>query len=187
MRGDYKWRKAKSRLPYCENISTLKNQSWFPISKCYVVRSRTSKAFSSPKTTVTKLILQVALLAFPINGLLPNIVGRVCIKTKANRKQNANKFKFDFNLNSTHTESELWEKPQEYTIFDTSYVEIVPEWWPSGRASASQPVGRGSEPRPSHTQDFKNSTHCLLVWRSTHENGVGMLNSRSYQWTSPPP
>jgi len=26
--------------------------------------------------------------------------------------------------------------------------------WPSGRASASQPVGRGFEPQPSHTKDF---------------------------------
>ena len=53
-------------------------------------------------------------------------------------------------------------------------------------ASASQPVGRGFESRPSHTKDFKNGTHCLLVWRSTYENGVGKFNSRSYQWTSPP-
>ena len=29
-----------------------------------------------------------------------------------------------------------------------------PEWWPSGRASASQPLSRGFEPRPSHTKDF---------------------------------
>ena len=73
-----------------------------------------------------------------------------------------------------------------------SHVDILwsfscmPEWWPSGRSSASQPVGHGFEPRPSHTKDFKNDTHCLLVWRSTCENGVGKLNSLSYQWTSPP-
>ena len=54
------------------------------------------------------------------------------------------------------------------------------------RASASQPVGRGFEPRPSHTKDFTTGTHCLLVWRSVNEKGVGKLNTRSYQWTSPP-
>ena len=37
----------------------------------------------------------------------------------------------------------------------------------TGRASALQPVSCGFEPLPSHTKDFKNSTHCLLVWRST--------------------
>ena len=42
---------------------------------------------------------------------------------------------------------------------------MQPEWWPSGRASASQPVGRGFEPWSSHTKDFKNGTHCLL-WTS---------------------
>ena len=52
---------------------------------------------------------------------------------------------------------------------------------------SSRPVGRGFEPRPSHTNDFKHGTHCLLVWRSTDENGVGKLNSRSYHWTSPHP
>ena len=70
--------------------------------------------------------------------------------------------------------SDLW------VAFDS----IWPEWWPSGRASTSQPVasGRASasqpvvrkfEPRPSHTKDFKNGTHCLLTWRWTCENGVG--------------
>ena len=41
------------------------------------------------------------------------------------------------------------------------------------RASASQLVGRGFEPRLSHAKDFTNGAHCLLVWRSTYENGVG--------------
>ena len=52
-------------------------------------------------------------------------------------------------------------------------------------ASASQLEGRGFEPRPSHTKDFKNGTRCLLFWRSINEKGVGKLNTRSYQWTSP--
>ena len=47
------------------------------------------------------------------------------------------------------------------------FVSIVHGPDHSGRASALQPVGRGFEPRPSHTKDFKNGTHCLLVWRST--------------------
>ena len=54
------------------------------------------------------------------------------------------------------------------------------------RAFASQSEGRGFEPWPSHTKDFRNGTHCLLVWRSINEKGgVGKLNTRSYQWTSP--
>ena len=57
---------------------------------------------------------------------------------------------------------------------------------PVVRASASQSEGRGFEPRPSHTKDFKNGTHCFLVWPSINEKGVGKLNTRSYQWTSPP-
>ena len=57
---------------------------------------------------------------------------------------------------------------------------------PVVRASASESEGRGFEPRPSHTKDFKNGTHCFLVWRSIKEKGVGKLNMRSYQWTSPP-
>ena len=57
---------------------------------------------------------------------------------------------------------------------------------PVVRASASQSEGRGFEPQPSHTKDFKSGTHCLLVWRSMNEKGVGKLNKRSYQWISPP-
>ena len=56
---------------------------------------------------------------------------------------------------------------------------------PVVRASASQSEGHGFEPRPSHTKDFKNGTHCLLVWRSINEKGLGKLNTQSYQWTSP--
>ena len=36
---------------------------------------------------------------------------------------------------------------------------------PVVRASASESEGRGFEPRPSHTKDIKNGTHCFLVWR----------------------
>ena len=53
------------------------------------------------------------------------------------------------------------------------------------RASASRSGGRGFEPRPGHTKDFKNGTYCLLVRRSTFKNGEGKLNTRSYQWTNP--
>ena len=45
----------------------------------------------------------------------------------------------------------------------------------------------GLSPRPGCTKDFKNGTHRLLIWHLTYENGVGSLNSRSYQWKSPPP
>ena len=65
------------------------------------------------------------------------------------------------------------------------YYSHLPVLWLSGRASTLQMVGRGFEPRPSHTNDFKIGTHCLLVWRSTYENGVGNLSLRSYHWTSP--
>ena len=68
----------------------------------------------------------------------------------------------------------------------SSSIQFVPEWWPSGRASTSQPVGHGFKPWLNHTKHFKNGTYCLLAWSSTYENGVGKLKSRSYQWTSPP-
>ena len=51
---------------------------------------------------------------------------------------------------------------------------------PVVRASASQPEGRGLQPRPSHMKDFINGNHCLLVWRSMYENGVGKLHMWSY-------
>ena len=51
------------------------------------------------------------------------------------------------------------------SIYKSEYSNFV--MLPSGRASALQPVCRGFEPRPSHTKDFKNGTHCLLLWRST--------------------
>ena len=56
---------------------------------------------------------------------------------------------------------------------------------PVVRASASKPEGQGFEPWLSHTKDVKNGTHCLLVWCSTYETGMGKLNTGSYQWTSP--
>ena len=52
--------------------------------------------------------------------------------------------------------------------------------------SASQLVGCGFDPGPVIPKTLKNGTHCLLVWRSTYENGVEKLNLRSYQWASPP-
>ena len=80
-----------------------------------------------------------------------------------------------------------WEKDWVHFSVDRKWaIYNYPVRMPSGRAFTSQPVGREFEPRSSHTKDLKNGTHCLLVWRSTYENGVGKLNSRSYQWTSPP-
>ena len=53
-------------------------------------------------------------------------------------------------------------KPKEYIwmYFDALFLHKQ-EWWPSGRVSASKPVGRGFESWPSHTKDFKNGTHSL--------------------------
>ena len=53
------------------------------------------------------------------------------------------------------------------------------------KVSASQPGGHRFKPRSGHTKDFKNGTHCLLVWRLTCKNGMGKLNTRNYQRTSP--
>ena len=55
------------------------------------------------------------------------------------------------------------------------------------KASASQPRGHWFNPRPGYTKDLKNSTHCFLVWHLTFKNEVGKLNTRSYQWSTPPP
>ena len=56
------------------------------------------------------------------------------------------------------------------------FLYLVRAWYrsdgPVVRASASQPEGRWFESRPSYTKDFKNGTHCLLVWHSTHESGL---------------
>ena len=63
-------------------------------------------------------------------------------------------------------------------------------WWlmhpninPSGglvvRASASRLGGRGFEPRPGHTKDFKNGTYCFLVRCSAFKNGEWKLNTHS--------
>ena len=38
----------------------------------------------------------------------------------------------------------------------------------SGRASASQPVGRRFDPRPSHTKDFKNDFDFFLILSRVH-------------------
>ena len=66
-----------------------------------------------------------------------------------------------------------------------SYL-LKPELWPSGRTSASQSVGRRFKPWPSHTKDFKNSTHCLLVWRLTYENEVGKVKHAELPVDQPP-
>ena len=63
---------------------------------------------------------------------------------------------------------------------------------PVVRVSASQPVGRGFEPWPSHTKSFKNGTHCLLIWRLMYENddqGKGTwtpIEPQSIGWLSRP-
>ena len=66
-------------------------------------------------------------------------------------------------------------------------MHIDPINWSDGpvvRASSSEPEGRRFDPRLSHTKDFKNGTHCLLVCRSMYENWLGKLSMRSSQWTS---
>ena len=57
---------------------------------------------------------------------------------------------------------------------------------PSGRASVSKPVRHGFEPRSSHSKDFKNGTHCLLVWRSMYKNGVGKVKHMELPVDQPP-
>ena len=54
----------------------------------------------------------------------------------------------------------------------------VPQYRHDGlvvRASASRSGGRGFEPRPGHTKDFKNGTYCLHVRCSAFKNGKGKL------------
>jgi len=68
---------------------------------------------------------------------------------------------------------------EQLLVINVPYHQSILESWPSGRVSASQLVGHGFEPRPSHMKDFNNGTHCLLIWHSTYENGVGKLNFRS--------
>lgn len=43
----------------------------------------------------------------------------------------------------------------------------------------------GSNPRPSHTNDVRNGTYCLLVRGSILKIGVWQVNTRSYLWTYP--
>ena len=77
--------------------------------------------------------------------------------------------------------------------FEASYsllrvIRVTPAHRHDGlvvRASASRSGGRGFEPRPGHTKDFKNGTYCLLVRHSAFKSGEGKLNTRSYQWTKP--
>ena len=52
--------------------------------------------------------------------------------------------------------------------------------------SALQPVGRGFEPRPSHNKDFKNGTHCLLVWRLTLREWSGEAKHAELPMDQPP-
>ena len=52
---------------------------------------------------------------------------------------------------------------------------------PVAGASASQLEGRGFKSQLSRTTDFKNGAHCLLPWHPIYENGMGKLNTRSYQ------
>ena len=62
-----------------------------------------------------------------------------------------------------------------------------PPHWPDREVAGLvvEPGGRGFEPRPGHTKDFKFDTYCLLVICSAFKNGEGKLNTRSYQWTNP--
>ena len=51
-------------------------------------------------------------------------------------------------------------------------------------ASISQMGGHGFKAELGHTKDFRNDSHCLLVWCLTCKNRVGKLSTHSYQ---PPP
>jgi len=47
---------------------------------------------------------------------------------------------------------------------------------PCGRVSALRLGGRGFDPRPGHTKDYKNGTHCLPAWHSASGVGIGGLD-----------
>ena len=42
------------------------------------------------------------------------------------------------------------------------------------RVSALRLGGRGFDPRPGHTKDYKNGTQCLPAWHSASRFGLGV-------------
>ena len=66
-----------------------------------------------------------------------------------------------------------WILACTFDLFDRRDGRVV-------RASASRSGGRGFDPRPGHTKDFKIGTYCLLVRCLAFKNGERKLNTCSW-------